>query len=51
MTGKFTFNPGFTAHQFNTADIQLNSSHKMSFNRFYPIFMPYGKLKITNTYL
>lgn len=45
LTGKFTFNPGFTLHQFNTADSQLGSSHKMSFNRFLPDFYALWQIK------
>ena len=49
MTGKFTFNPGFTIHQFNTADTQLNSSHKMSFNRFLPDVYALWQIKKSQT--
>ena len=49
MTGKFTFNPGFTVHQFNTADTQLNSSNKMSFNRFLPDVYALWQIKKSQT--
>ena len=45
LTGKFTFNPGVSLHQFNTADTQLNSSNKMSFNRVLPDFYALWQMK------
>ncbi len=45
LTGKFTFNPGVSLHQFNTNDTQLNSSNKMSFNRVLPDFYALWQMK------
>ena len=45
LTGKFTFNPGVSLHQFNTNDTQLNSSNKMSFNRLLPDFYALWQMK------
>lgn len=45
LTGKFTFNPGVSFHQFNTNDTQLNSSNKMSFNRVLPDFYALWQMK------
>ena len=45
LTGKFTFNPGVSLHQFNTNDTQLNSSNKMSFNRVLPDFYALWQIK------
>jgi len=45
LTGKFTFNPGLSLHQFNTVDTQLNSSNKMSFNRLLPDFYALWQMK------
>jgi hypothetical protein len=45
LLGKFTFNPGVSVHQFNTADTQLNSSNKMGFNRVLPDFYALWQMK------
>ena len=45
LLGKFTFNTGVSVHQFNTADTQLNSSNKMSFNRVLPDFYALWQMK------
>ena len=45
LTGKFTFNPGVSFHQFNTNDTQLNSANKMSFNRVLPDFYALWQIK------
>ena len=45
LTGKFTFNPGVSFHQFNTNDSQLNSSNKTNFNRVLPDFYALWQMK------
>lgn len=45
LTGKFTFNPGVSFHQFNTNDEQLGTSNKMSFNRVLPDFYALWQMK------
>lgn len=45
LTGKFTFNPGVSFHQFNTNDTQLNSSNKTNFNRVLPDFYALWQMK------
>ena len=49
ITGKFTFNPGFSVHQFNTKDSQLNTSNKNSFNRFLPDVYALFQIKKSET--
>lgn len=49
ITGKFTFNPGFTVHNYQTNDEQLASSNKNSFNRFLPDFYALWQLKKAET--
>ena len=49
LTGKFTFNPGVSIHQFNTADSQLNSKNSMSFNRVLPDFYALWQMKKSQT--
>jgi hypothetical protein len=42
ITGKFTFNPGFSIHQYNTNNVQLNSKQEDNFSRFLPdVFAQY----------
>lgn len=36
ITGKFTFNPGVSLHQYGTADNQFNTENKQSFTRILP---------------
>ena len=36
LTGKFTFNPGFSVHRYNTSDAQLGTNRKSSFYRILP---------------
>lgn len=36
ITGKFTFNPGVSVHQYATADDQLQSQYKQNFTRILP---------------
>ncbi|KIX20809.1 TonB-dependent receptor [Flavobacterium sp. 316] len=45
ITGKFTFNPGFSVHNYNTKDIQLGGQNKQSFNRFLPDFYAQYQIK------
>lgn len=49
LTGKFTFNPGVSFHQFNTADKQLGSTNKMSFTRVLPDFYALWQIKKSQT--
>ncbi|KGO88304.1 carboxypeptidase regulatory-like domain-containing protein [Flavobacterium suncheonense] len=49
ITGKFTFNPGFTVHNYQTKDEQLGDSNKNSFNRFLPDFYALWQLKKSET--
>lgn len=49
MTGKFTFNPGFTVHNYQTRDSQLGTDNKNSFNRFLPDFYALWQLKKAET--
>ncbi|WP_430399396.1 carboxypeptidase regulatory-like domain-containing protein [Flavobacterium sp.] len=49
IKGKFTFNPGFSIHQFNTKDLQLNSTNKNSFNRFLPDVYALFQIKKSET--
>lgn len=49
ITGKFTFNPGFSIHQFNTKDSQLNTINKNSFNRFLPDVYALFQIKKSET--
>ncbi|ESU21107.1 hypothetical protein FEDK69T_26620 [Flavobacterium enshiense DK69] len=49
MTGKFTFNPGFSVHYYQTNDEQLGTSNKNSFGRFLPDFYALWQLKKSET--
>lgn len=49
ITGKFTFNPGFSVHNYQTNDEQLGTSHKNSFNRILPDFYALWQLKKAET--
>lgn len=49
ITGKFTFNPGFTVHNYQMSDEQLGSSFKNSFNRILPDFYGLWQLKKAET--
>lgn len=49
LTGKFTFNPGFSVHNYQTNDEQLNTSNKNSFNRILPDFYALWQLKKSET--
>ncbi|MEW5676944.1 carboxypeptidase-like regulatory domain-containing protein [Flavobacterium enshiense] len=49
IKGKFTFNPGFTVHNYQTNDEQLGTSNKNAFNRFLPDFYALWQLKKTET--
>jgi len=49
ITGKFTFNPGFTVHNYQMSDEQLGSSYKNSFNRILPDFYALWQLKKAET--
>lgn len=49
LLGEFTFNPGFSVHQFNMNDEQLASSNKQSFNRILPDFYAMWQIKKSET--
>jgi hypothetical protein len=36
ISGKFTFNPGVSIHQYNTNNVQLNTKQEDNFSRFLP---------------
>ncbi len=36
IVGKFTFNPGFSAHQYNTSNEQFSNPFQLNFSRFLP---------------
>ena len=36
IVGKFTFNPGFSIHQYNTNNQQFGSRYQLNFSRFLP---------------
>jgi hypothetical protein len=45
ISGKFTFNPGLSLHQYNTNNVQLNSKQEDNFSRFYQTCLRSIKLK------
>ena len=49
LLGKFTFNPGFSVHQFNMNDEQLGTSNKQSFNRILPDVYALWQIKKSET--
>lgn len=49
LTGKFTFNPGFSVHQYNMNDQQLSTSNKQSFNRILPDVYALWQIKKSET--
>lgn len=49
MTGKFTFNPGFSLHQYNMNDEQFGTSNKQSFNRILPDVYALWQIKKSET--
>ncbi|CAM3750848.1 carboxypeptidase regulatory-like domain-containing protein [Flavobacterium gelidilacus] len=49
ITGKFTFNPGFSVHNYITKDTQLGSSNSMNFNRILPDFYVKYDIKKSET--
>lgn len=49
IAGKFTFNPGFSVHNYVTKDTQLGSSNSMNFNRFLPDFYMKYDIKKSET--
>ena len=49
MAGKFTFNPGFSVHQYNMNDEQLGASNKQSFNRILPDVYALWQIKKSET--
>lgn len=49
MKGKFTFNPGFSVHQYNMVDTQLGISNKESFTRILPDVYALWQMKKSQT--
>ena len=49
MKGKFTFNPGFSVHQYNMVDSQLGISNKESFTRILPDVYALWQMKKSQT--
>ena len=49
MLGKFTFNPGFSVHQYYMNDQQLGTSNKQSFTRFLPDVYALWQIKKSET--
>ena len=49
IKGKFTFNPGFSVHNYSTKDTQLGSSKAMNFNRFLPDVYALYQIKKSET--
>lgn len=49
MLGKFTFNPGFSVHQYNMNDEQLGMSNKQSFSQILPDVYALWQIKKSET--
>ena len=49
MKGKFTFNPGFSVHQYNMVNGQLGASNKESFTRILPDIYALWQIKKSQT--
>ena len=49
LKGKFTFNPGFSVHQYNMVDGQLGASNKESFTRILPDIYALWQIKKSQT--
>ena len=49
LAGKFTFTPGLTIHQYNTANTQEGSDFKQNFGRVLPDFYALYQLKRSET--
>jgi hypothetical protein len=49
LSGKFTFNPGFSVHQYNMNDQQLGTSIKQSFTRVLPDVYALWQIKKSET--
>lgn len=49
LAGKFTFNPGFSVHQYNMNDEQLGTANKQSFNRVLPDIYALWQIKKSET--
>ena len=49
LTGKFTFNPGFSVHQYNTTDAQLGTSLNNNFYRVLPDVYALYQIKKSQT--
>ncbi|WP_395077000.1 carboxypeptidase-like regulatory domain-containing protein [Flavobacterium sp.] len=49
LTGKFTFNPGFSVHKFTTDNMQLDSNFKIDFYRILPDMYALFQIKKAET--
>ncbi len=49
LTGKFTFNPGFSVHKYNTSDAQLGTNLKNNFYRVLPDVYALYQIKKSET--
>ena len=49
LSGKFTFTPGFSVHQYNLINSQLNADFKQNFSRILPDFYALYQLKKSET--
>ena len=49
LTGKFTFTPGLSVHQYNTSNKQLNTDFSQSFVRVLPDFFALFQIKKSET--
>lgn len=45
LTGKFTFTPGFSIHNYSLNNEQLSSNYKLNFNRILPDFLAIYQIK------
>ena len=49
LSGKFTFTPGFSVHNYNTKNTQLGTEYVQNFNRILPDFFALYQLKRSET--
>ena len=49
LSGKFTFTPGVSLHNYNLTDTQLGNSFKQNFNRILPDFFALYQIKRSET--
>lgn len=50
ITGKFTFNPGITAHQYNSNNVQLGTKEEDNFSRILPDLFAQYQLKKSESF-